>query len=114
MILKMLINFVLYLPYIFILSNIYYLYNYKRLDKPTLLREKNLKMDYIYYVSQLLFYIWLVVSIFTDIKEYGIFLISTIFISWLFSLLSQNIGRVISRMIPIFVIICSLLIILTH
>jgi len=63
------INIILYtLSSIFIWNNIYYLLNYERLDKRFTERDKNSKVDLIYYITKVLFWIWLIVGLFTPMK----------------------------------------------
>jgi len=114
MILKMLSDIILYFPFLFILSNLYYLFNYKRLDKPVLEREKNLKIDYLYFISQLLFYIWLVACLFSELKYYSIFLISLILTRWILNFKAGNLSRLLARLTPVIIIILSAIIIIKH
>jgi len=51
---------------IFIWSNTYYLLNYNRLDKRFSQREKNSKIDLIYYITKVLFWIWVITGLFID------------------------------------------------
>jgi hypothetical protein len=53
---------------LFIWSNIYYVINYNRLDKRFAERDRNSKVDLVYYVTKVLFWIWLVVGLFTPMK----------------------------------------------
>jgi|688.fasta_scaffold294432_2 hypothetical protein len=114
MILKMLSSIILYCPILFILSNLYYLFNYKRLDKPVLEREKNLKIDYLYFLTQLIFYLWLGISLFSELKYYSILILTLIVGRWILNFILPNLSRLIARLTPIIIIICSIFIIVTH
>jgi len=114
MILEMLSSIIVYFPILFILSNLYYLFNYKRLDKPVLEREKNLKVDYLFFIIQLLFYIWLVICLFSELKHYSIFILSLILGRWIINFKFSNLARLIARFTPIIIIIISIIIIIKH
>jgi hypothetical protein len=63
------INIIIYtLSLLFVWSNIYYLLNYERLDKRFTERDRNSKVDLVYYITKVLFWIWLVVGLFTPMK----------------------------------------------
>jgi hypothetical protein len=53
------------LTILFVLNNIYYLFNYKRLDKPFKERDKNKILDLIFYINKVIFLIWLVFGFFS-------------------------------------------------
>jgi hypothetical protein len=54
---------------LFIFSNSYYIYNYKRLDEPIRVRDYNKKLDLVYYSLKPLFIIWLLFGIFLQVSN---------------------------------------------
>jgi hypothetical protein len=71
---------IIYLSILFIYSNIYYLLNYKRLDKRFHERDKNSKLDLIYYITKLLFFIWILSGLILKKNWFFILMISMIII----------------------------------
>ncbi len=62
-------NIIIYtLSLLFIWSNIYYVLNYVRLDKRFAERDRNSKVDLVYYVTKVIFWIWLILGFFTPMK----------------------------------------------
>jgi hypothetical protein len=99
--------------FIFILNNIFYLKNYKRLDKPFKDRDRSSILDLIYYINKVLFLIWLILLIWTVFKFYSITLISIILLRIPLLFLSNRMSSLIFRLTPIINII-SLIMLLTH
>lgn len=63
------INLIIYtLSLLFVWNNIYYLLNYERLDKRFTERDRNSKVDLVYYITKVLFWMWLIVGLFTSMK----------------------------------------------
>ena len=52
-----------YLSIIFILMNFYYLFNWKKLDKPFIQRDRNSKTDLVYYILKLSFWVWILTGV---------------------------------------------------
>ena len=98
---------------IFILNNIFYLKNYKRLDKPFKDRDRSSILDLIYYINKVLFLIWLILLLWTVFKFYSITLISIILLRIPLLFLSNRMSSLIFRLTPIINII-SLIMLLTH
>ena len=99
--------------FIFILNNIFYLLNYKRLDKKFSDRDKSSILDLVYYINKVLFLIWLIFLFWTSFKIYSIILVSTILFRIPLLFLSNKMLSLIFRLTPIINII-SLIILLTH
>lgn len=56
--------------------NIYYLLNYKRLDKSFSERDKNSKLDLVFYITKLLSWIWIIGGLFLENNIFYIILLS--------------------------------------
>jgi hypothetical protein len=90
---------------IFIFGNIYYLLNYKRLDKRFIERDKNSKIDLLYYIIKVLFLIWSIVGIFTPMKYIFLLIISIGLIRIPMFYINKGISSLWHRLTPIFYII---------
>lgn len=53
----------IYLSIVFILMNFYYLLNWKKLDKPFIQRDRNSKLDLVYYILKLLSWLWILIGV---------------------------------------------------
>ena len=60
------------LSILFILNSLYYILNYKRIDEPFKMRDKNNKLDLVHYLLKVGYIIWLVIGIF---NFYSIFIL---------------------------------------
>ncbi len=97
---------------IFILSNFYYLKNYERLDKPFLLREKHSKLDYIYFVGEILFIVWILLSFFSEYYKISLVFILLKFSRYPLQFINKNISRLVWKLTPpIIILIMSLVLI---
>lgn len=99
---------------LFIISNLYYLFNYKRLDTPISLRESNKKLDYVYYIIEALFYVWLLIGTFTDISKVCLFLITFMLIRQPIVFINQKLSIILWKLNPIIIIISMIYILITH
>lgn len=93
---------------LFVLNNIYYILNYKRLDEPFKMRDKNSKLDLIYYFVKALYPVFLIIGFFTDIYTYFIILSSLILLRIPIHFISKRFSLVYHRLIPPFTIIALL------
>jgi hypothetical protein len=87
---------------LFIWSNVYYVINYNRLDKRFAERDRNSKVDLIYYVTKVLFWIWLVVGLFTPIKYIFMIMMGIGLIRIPMYHISKNLTSVWFRLTPVF------------
>ncbi len=95
---------------IFILSNFYYLKNYERLDKPFLLREKHSKLDYIYFVGEILFIIWILISFFSKYQAISLIFILLRFSRYPLQFVNANISRLVWKLTPpVIIVIMSII-----
>lgn len=94
----------------FIWSNLYYIINYKRLDKPFSEREISKKSDIIYYTSKFLIWFWLVFGIFTPVNNiiYG-FLIFNLLKLFIFHL-NKKIHSYLFKLTPPILIVLLIII----
>lgn len=110
----MLSNLLYFSSIIFILSNLYYLRNYKRLDTPIDLREKKTKLDYLYYISEALFYIWLLIGTFSSFSHISIFLITLMLIRQPLVFISRKLSVFLWKLNPIIIIGSMIYILFRH
>jgi hypothetical protein len=89
---------------IFILNNIFYILNYRRLDKPFKERDKSSFLDLVYYFNRVLFIIWLILIFFTPFKIYSIIICLLILLRIPIHLLNKNISTLIFRLTPLTII----------
>jgi hypothetical protein len=87
---------------LFIWSNIYYVINYNRLDKRFAERDRNSKVDLVYYVTKVLFWIWLVVGLFTPMKYIFMIMMGIGLIRIPMYHISKNLTSVWFRLTPAF------------
>lgn len=87
---------------LFIWSNIYYIINYNRLDKRFAERDRNSKVDLVYYVTKVLFWIWLVVGLFTPMKYIFMIMMGIGLIRIPMYHISKNLTSVWFRLTPAF------------
>jgi len=59
---------------LFIFSNFYFIYHYKRLDEPIRVRDYSKKLDLVYYISKPVFFIWVLVGIMFSISNIYLYL----------------------------------------
>ncbi len=105
------INIIIYtLSLLFIWSNIYYLLNYERLDKRFSERDRNSKIDLVYYITKVLFWIWLVVGLLTPLKYTFIMMIGISLIRIPMYHISKKLSSIWFRLTPPFYIILMILI----
>jgi hypothetical protein len=97
------------LSVLFILNNLYYILNYKRLDEPFRMRDKNNKLDLVHYLLKVFYIIWLVVGIFNFYSVFILILSSLIILRIPIYLISKKISLVYHRLVPPFTIITLLL-----
>ena len=87
---------------LFTWSNIYYIINYNRLDKRFAERDRNSKVDLVYYVTKVLFWIWLVVGLFTPMKYIFMIMMGIGLIRIPMYHISKNLTSVWFRLTPVF------------
>lgn len=87
---------------LFIWSNIYYIINYNRLDKRFAERDRNSKVDLVYYVTKVLFWIWLVVGLFTPMKYIFMIMMGIGLIRIPMYHISKNLTSFWFRLTPVF------------
>ena len=87
---------------LFIWSNIYYVMNYDRLDKRFVERDRNSKIDLVYYVTKVIFWIWLVVGLFTPMKYIFMMMMGIGLIRIPMYHISKNLTSVWFRLTPAF------------
>jgi cytochrome c oxidase subunit IV len=93
------------LSILFILNNLYYIVNYKRLDEPFRMRDTNKKLDLVHYLLKVLYFIWIGVGIF---KYFSIFLLVLISLSLLrlpIHLINKKFSLIYHRLVPPFIIL---------
>lgn len=98
------------LTILFIFNNIYYLLNYRRLDKPFRERDKNRIFDLFFYINKVVFLGWLVFGIFTHYWIYITILLFIILIRIPFFYINKNISSILFRLTPPISIIILLMI----
>ena len=69
------INVFYLLSIIFIYNNIYYLLNYKKIDTRFKDRSKNSILDLFYYITKIVFWIWMIIGLSTPMKSIYILMI---------------------------------------
>ena len=96
-------NIVIYtLSLLFIWSNIYYVLNYVRLDKRFAERDRNSKVDLVYYVTKVIFWIWLILGLFTPMKYIFMIMMGIGLIRIPMYHISKNLTSVWFRLTPAF------------
>jgi len=102
-----------YLSIIFIIMNIYYLINYKRLDKSFSERDRNSKLDLIYYITKLLSWVWIIGGLFLENNIFYILLLSIGLIRIPLYHINKNWGSLWWRLTPPLHIIIMIIMIFT-
>ena len=110
----MLNNLLYFSSIIFIISNIYYLKNYRRLDTPIDLREEKTKLDYLYYITEALFYIWLLIGTFNSFSNISVFLITLMLIRQPLVFISRKLSVFLWKLNPIIIIVSMIYILIKH
>jgi hypothetical protein len=85
---------------LFIINNIYYLINYKRLDKPFKQRDKNSILDLFYYINKVIFWIWLIFGLFTPEYHLVLILISILLVRIPIFLINKRFSSILYRLTP--------------
>lgn len=89
----------------FIWSNLYYILNYKKIDKPFFEREDNSKLDLIYYIANILFPIWIIIGLFTKFKFLLLLIILMFFVRFPLHKVNKKTSLIIFKLSPIINII---------
>ena len=104
--LQKMINIIIYtLSLLFVWSNIYYLLNYERLDKRFTERDRNSKVDLVYYITKVLFWMWLVVGLFTPMKYTFLIMLGIVLIRIPIYHINKKLASILFRLTPPFYII---------
>lgn len=98
------------LTILFIFNNIYYLLNYRRLDKPFKERDKNRIFDLLFYINKVVFLGWLVLGLFTTEWINISILISIILLRFPIYYLNKKTSSILFRLTPPISIIILLMI----
>ena len=105
------INLIIYtLSLLFVWNNIYYLLNYERLDKRFTERDRNSKVDLVYYITKVLFWMWLIVGLFTSMKYIFMIMMGIGLIRIPIYHISKKLASIWFRLTPPFYIILMILI----
>ncbi len=100
------------LALLFILNNLYYLINYKRLDKPFYKRDRNSLLDLFFYINKVLFIIWIIFGFFTTYQTI-MFIISILILFRIpIFYVNKKLYSLIYRLTPPILIILILLILI--
>jgi hypothetical protein len=93
------------LSIIFIWSNTYYLLNYNRLDKRFSQRERNSKIDLIYYITKVLFWIWIITGLIIDYNYILLLIVSPSILKFPMFYINKKVYSLLYRLTPPFHII---------
>ena len=93
---------------LFILNNLYYILNYKRLDEPFRMRDQNNKLDLVHYLLKVGYIIWLVIGILNFYSIFILILSSLILFRIPIYLVSKRFSLVYHRLVPPFTILVLL------
>ena len=81
-------------------SSVYYILNYKRLDKPFNIREKNSRIDIIYFISKIVIIPILILIYLNDYKLISILNLSLILLGFITNLLNKKISNLFFKITP--------------
>jgi hypothetical protein len=104
----------IYFSLIFIVMYIYYILNYRNLDKPFIQRDRNSKLDLIYYILKVCSWVWIITGVFFTNNIFFIILLSTLVLKVPLYHLNSSLGSIWHRLIPPIHIITLFLMLLTH
>jgi len=97
---------------LFILNNIFYILNYRRLDKPFSQRDKNSILDLFFYFNKLLFVIWIIIGLISPMWIYFLIISSLILLRIPIHYLNKNLSTTLFRLTPIINIVVMLIFII--
>jgi hypothetical protein len=98
-------------------SETYFVINKERLDISIKEKEVSNKLDILYYISIVVFYIWLVLGFFTNLYSINIIILLLILFEYILSkanLLSYILYRNISPILKILLYVYSIMIIISY
>lgn len=101
----------MYLAILFIISNIFFLFDKKRLEKNFKDIDKHNKFDFVYYLIQTIFPVWVLVINFTNFSVYTLSLVVLFILKFITYHLNEKIFYYYYLIYP-FLIIINLFIIL--
>lgn len=104
----------IYLSIIFILMNLYYLLNYKKLDKPFSERDRNSKLDLVYYVLKLLSWVWIIGGLFLQNNLFFILILIVGLLRIPLHHINTNWSSIWYRLTPPIHIIIMIIMLFTH
>lgn len=81
-------------------SSLYYILNYKRLDKPFNIREKNSRIDIIYFISKIVIIPILILIYLNGYKLISILNLSLILLGFTTNLLNKKISNLFFKITP--------------
>ena len=81
-------------------SSVYYILNYKRLDKPFNIREKNSRIDIIYFISKIVIIPILILIYLNGYKLISILNLSLILLGFTTNLLNKKISNLFFKITP--------------
>ena len=81
-------------------SSLYYILNYKRLDKPFNIREKNSRIDIIYFISKIVIIPILILIYLNGYKLISILNLSLILLGFITNLLNKKISNLFFKITP--------------
>jgi hypothetical protein len=81
-------------------SSVYYILNYKRLDKSLNIREKNSRIDIIYFISKIIIIPILILIYLNGYKLISILNLSLILLGFITNLLNKKISNFIFKITP--------------
>ena len=90
---------------VFILNNLYYILNYRRLDEPFRMRDKNRKLDLVHYLFKIVYLIWIILGVFKFYSVIILILASLILLRIPIHVINKNVSLVYHRLIPPFTIL---------
>jgi hypothetical protein len=93
----------------FLLNNLYYIFNYKRLDEPFKMRDENKKLDLLHYILKVLYLVWLCILVFIQQSLLIWILISIITLRIPVYYTNKRSSIVYHRLVPILNIIILIL-----
>jgi hypothetical protein len=104
----------IYLSLVFILMNLYYLFNYRKLDKKFSERDKNSKLDLVYYILKLFSWVWIIIGLFLQNNILFILLLTMGLLRIPIYHINPNWSSICYRLTPPIHIIIMLIMLFTH
>jgi hypothetical protein len=86
---------------LFILNNLYYLFNYKRLDDYFKFRDKHSPIDLIFYINKVLFIFWVFWGIYTSFYIESLIILFFILLRFPIHFVSKKTSLILHRLTPI-------------